>query len=133
MSVTRSQASTRGVQVDVAARFSPERSDLAGSVWFFVYTVKIANASDATVQLLNRHWEITDGNGRVEHVRGPGVVGEQPVLEPGRAFRYSSGCPLPTPFGFMRGEYDMIVTETGERFEANVELFSLRLEGDALH
>ena len=133
MSVTRSQASTRGVQVDVVAKFSPERSDLPGSVWFFVYTVTIANTSDATVQLLNRHWEITDGNGRVEHVRGPGVVGEQPVLEPGRAFRYSSGCPLPTPFGFMRGEYDMIVTETGERFEANVELFSLRLEGDALH
>jgi len=119
--------------VDVASQFSADRSDLPRGVWFFVYTVTIANTSETTVQLLNRHWEITDGNGRVEHVRGPGVVGAQPVLEPGQTFRYSSGCPLPTPFGFMRGEYEMLATTTGERFDADVELFSLRLDGDSLH
>lgn len=128
MVVTQSRAVTRGVEVEVEARYSPGHSDPAQSVWFFVYSITITNSSDQAVQLLNRHWEITDGAGQVEHVRGPGVVGEQPVLAPGARHRYSSGCPLSTAFGFMRGEYEMIVTGSGERFEAEVALFPLRIE-----
>ncbi len=127
MITTRSEATTRGLKIGVRAHYSPEHSDTDRPVWFFVYTISIENQGTETVQLINRHWEITDGRGQVQHVRGPGVVGKQPVLPPGGRFEYSSGCPLPTPFGYMKGEYDMVVTGTGERFDAEVAGFPLRL------
>lgn len=133
MSATRSEATTRGVHVEVKARYSPEHSDKKRPVFFFVYTITLTNRSPVTVQLLHRHWEITDGNGKVEHVRGPGVVGQQPTLKPGEKFEYTSGCPLPTQFGFMKGEYRMIVVDSGELFDAEVAGFPLRMTDITLH
>lgn len=95
------------------------------SRWFFVYTVQISNEGDETVQLVSRHWIITDATGHVEEVRGPGVVGQQPVLEPGESYEYTSGCPLSVPFGSMEGTYEM-VTAGGDRFDATVAPFALR-------
>lgn len=94
--------------------------------WFFAYTVRITNDGDETVQLLSRHWIITDANGETQEVRGPGVVGAQPVLEPGATFEYTSACPLGTSFGTMHGSYQM-VTEDGDRFDAEIAAFSLSL------
>jgi ApaG protein len=119
-----SEAVTRGIRVRVEAQFSPQRSQPSLQQWFFLYTVRIANESDVTVQLLSRHWVITDGAGQVEEVRGPGVVGQQPVLEHGEAFEYTSGCPLSTPFGSMQGTYQL-VTSTGERFDTTIAPFTL--------
>ena len=120
----RSEAETRGVRVEVQSTFVPERSAPEEGRWFFAYQVRIANRGDETVQLVTRHWVITDGTGRVEEVRGPGVVGEQPVLAPGQAFEYTSFCPLRTPFGSMEGSYQMI-TPSGEEFDAAIAPFSL--------
>jgi ApaG protein len=114
-----SEATTRGVRVQVLARYSPERSQPSGNKWFFLYTVTISNESANTVQLLTRHWIVTDGSGNVDEVRGPGVVGKQPTLAPGESFEYTSGWPLPAPFGILQGTYQM-VTELGERFEAKI-------------
>jgi len=86
--------------------------------------VTITNEGDETVQLVTRHWVITDGNNHVEEVKGPGVIGEQPVLRPGEAFTYTSGCPLPTPFGMMEGTYQMVTGE-GDRFDARIAPFTL--------
>jgi ApaG protein len=133
MTVTRSQATSRGVQIEVTARYSEPHSDPHRPLWFFLYTITISNMSRESVQLLHRHWEITDGNGKVEHIRGPGVVGKQPTLSPGERFEYTSGCPLRTRFGFMKGEYEMRVTATGETFDAEVAGFPLRLSDDALN
>ena len=129
--MTDSKAETRGVRVEVLAQYSEERSDPAHDLWFFLYKIRITNQSDETVQLKKRHWVITDATGKVEEVRGPGVVGEQPVLEPGQSFEYTSGCPLGTPFGSMRGSYDM-VTATGKRFDAEIAEFQMREPG-AIH
>ncbi len=118
-------ATTRGIRVTVQARFSPEHSAPDRQHWFFLYTITIENTSDLTVQLRSRHWIITDGDGRVEEVRGPGVVGEQPVLMPGESFEYTSGCPLTTPFGSMVGTYEMI-SPTGEAFDVEIAKFDLR-------
>jgi ApaG protein len=131
--ITRSHAVTRGVRVEVKARYSAEHSDMKRPLWFYVYTISIENMGTATVQLLSRHWEITDGSGHVEHVRGPGVIGKQPVLAPGERFEYTSGCPLSTPFGFMKGEYDMLVTGTEQHFSAEVAGFPLRMADQALN
>jgi len=125
-----SQALTRGVRVEVAAQYSPEHSR-PGNRWFFLYTITITNEGEETVQLVSRHWVITDGAGKVEEVRGQGVVGEQPVLDPGNSYQYTSGCPLPTPFGSMEGSYQML-TGSGERFDADIGRFSLREPG-AIH
>lgn len=130
---TTSEATTRGIRVRVRARYSSEHSNPAQPMWFFVYTITLINESSETVQLLHRHWEITDASGNVEHVRGPGVVGEQPVLRPGQSFEYSSGCPLPTPFGFMRGEYRMVTETNGESFEVEVAGFPLRCGNSTLN
>jgi ApaG protein len=119
-----SEATTRGIRVQVTAEHAPERSQPANRRWFFLYTVRITNESRDTVQLVSRHWVITDGNGHVEEVRGLGVVGEQPVLEPGDAYEYTSGCPLPTPFGKMEGTYQM-VGQDGEPFDADIAPFTL--------
>ena len=120
-----SQATTRGIQVEVEARYVPERSEPARGRWFFAYHVRITNRGAERVQLLTRHWIITDAMGQVEEVRGPGVVGEQPVLDPGESFEYTSFCPLPTPFGAMRGSYQM-ATPGGGTFDAEIAQFSLQ-------
>jgi ApaG protein len=119
-----SEAVTRGVRVRVQSEYAPERSDPGSNKWFFLYTITIANEGTETVQLVTRHWIITDGTGRVEEVRGPGVVGKQPLLKPGESFEYTSGCPLATPFGVMEGTYQM-VAESGERFDAKIAPFTL--------
>jgi ApaG protein len=128
--VSRSEATTEGIRVEVESRFSPEHSQ-SHRQWFFLYTVTISNEGSETVQLVSRHWIIRDATGRVEEVRGPGVIGEQPVLEPGDSFEYTSGCPLPTPFGSMEGAYQML-TASGVEFEAEIAEFVLREEG-AIH
>ncbi len=125
---TTSVAVTRGIRVEVRARYSEAHSSPPSSRWFFLYTIRIANEGDTTVQLLNRHWTIVDGTGHTEEVHGPGVVGEQPVLEPGQAFEYTSGCPLPTPFGSMAGLFEMQRAD-GTGFEAEVALFQLMQPG----
>ena len=119
-----SEAVTRGVRVQVQSQYAPERSDPTRGQWFFLYTITISNDGAETVQLLTRHWIITDGNGKVEEVRGPGVVGKQPILKAGESFEYTSGCPLTTPFGVMEGTYQM-VAESGERFDAKIAPFTL--------
>jgi ApaG protein len=119
-----SDAVTRGIRVHVKSTFVPERSAPEQGEYFFAYTVKISNEGTETAQLLSRRWVITNGEGRVDVVEGPGVVGEQPVLHPGAAFQYTSFCPLPTAFGAMEGTYQM-VTARGERFDAQIAPFTL--------
>ncbi len=119
-----SEATTRDIRVRVATRLDQERSLPAQNQWFYLYTVTITNEGTENVQLLSRHWIITDGEGQIEEVRGPGVVGYQPVLEPGQSFEYTSGCPLPTPFGSMRGTYQM-VTAGGQAFDVVIAPFEL--------
>lgn len=119
-----SEALTRGVRVTVRSEYSPEKSEPSRNQWFFLYTVAISNEGTETVQLLTRHWLITNGTGHIDEVRGPGVVGKQPTLKPGESFEYTSGCPLPTPFGVMEGTY-LMVTEAGERFDAKIAPFTL--------
>jgi ApaG protein len=123
--MSSSEAVTRGVRVQVKCRYSPDHSHPASSRWFFLYTVTISNDSPDTVQLVSRHWVITDATGHVDEVKGPGVVGQQPVLEPGQSFEYTSGCPLASPYGTMRGTYQM-VTAKGQRFDAEIATFQLR-------
>ncbi|HUZ66385.1 MAG TPA: Co2+/Mg2+ efflux protein ApaG [Beijerinckiaceae bacterium] len=117
-------AVTDEVQVTVLPQFVPERSDTAAERYFWAYTVEITNRRATSVQLVSRHWTITDGRGHVEEVRGAGVVGEQPVLNPGDTFRYTSGCPLTTPSGIMTGTYRML-DEEGEPFDIVIPTFSL--------
>lgn len=130
---TTSEATTRGIRVRVRAHYSSEHSNPAQPMWFFLYTITLVNEGTETVQLLHRHWEITDASGNVEHVKGPGVVGEQPVLRPGQSFEYTSGCPLSTPFGFMKGEYRMVTEAGGESFEVEVAGFPLRFGDSTLN
>ena len=122
---------TRGIRVQVHPQFDPQRSQPARGKWFFLYTVTIRNEGSATVQLLTRHWIITDGTGRVEEVRGPGVVGEQPVLAPGESFEYTSGCPLSVDVGKMEGSYQMVL-EDGEMFDVAIAPFTL-CEAEVVH
>lgn len=119
-----SDAVTRGVRVHVESEYAAERSQPSQRHWFFLYTITITNEGSETVQLLTRHWIITDGTGKVEEVRGPGVVGKQPTLKPGESFTYTSGCPLETPFGVMEGTYQM-VTADGHHFDAKIAAFTL--------
>ena len=119
-----SEAVTKGIRVRVTTQYDPSRSMPQLNRWFFLYTVRISNEGGETAQLLTRHWIITDATGHIEEVKGPGVVGEQPVLSPGQSFEYTSGCPLPTPFGSMRGTYQMVTTG-GERFDADIAEFTL--------
>lgn len=119
-----SDTTTRGVRVQVKSVYVAERSSPVENHFFFAYRVRISNEGDETVQLVSREWIITDADGNVERVRGPGVVGEQPVLGPGEAFEYTSFCPLRTPIGSMHGSYQM-VSARGERFDATIAPFSL--------
>ena len=118
------KAVTRGIRVTVEPRFVEEESSPDQKRFFFAYSVEITNLSTERVQLRSRAWRIVDGDGKLQEVRGPGVVGQQPVLGPGETFSYTSGCPLPTPDGTMAGTYTM-VTGKGETFEAEIPGFSL--------
>jgi ApaG protein len=115
---------TRSITVTVKPFYLEDQSSPDDSHYVWAYHVRIENGSGETVQLRNRYWRITDSLGRIQEVRGAGVVGEQPVLKPGDSFEYTSGTPLPTPSGFMVGTYQM-ETGTGERFEVAVPAFSL--------
>jgi len=119
-----SDTTTRGIRVQVASSYEPERSAPQEKYYFFAYRVRITNDGEETAQLLAREWIITDGDGDVQRVTGPGVVGEQPVLPPGGSFEYTSFCPLRTPVGAMHGSYRMR-TAGGEVFEAVIAPFSL--------
>lgn len=118
------RAETRGIRVTVRPLYMEDESDPDENRYFWAYTVEVANLGDETVQLRTRFWHITDSLGRVQEVRGPGVVGEEPVLEPGESFEYTSGCPLATPGGIMLGHYTM-ETDDGETFEVEIPAFSL--------
>ena len=109
------RAVTRKIEVTVTPRFVSERSSPSNGYFFWAYTINITNLGAETVQLKTRHWRITDAQGRLQEVKGPGVVGEEPVLKPTESFEYTSGVPLPTPSGFMVGSYGM-VTQAGEHF-----------------
>jgi len=118
------RATTRKVQITVKPEYSSERSSPGDDEYFWAYTIEILNLGDEAVQLISRHWKITDANGRTEEVRGAGVVGKQPLLRAGERFEYTSGVPLKTPSGLMSGTYQM-VTEDGDDFDAEVPAFSL--------
>jgi len=115
---------TRAVTVRVAPNFLDDQSDPDNGQYVWAYHIRIENGGDQPVQLISRHWIITDARGRVQEVRGLGVVGAQPELAPGQSFDYVSGCPLSTPSGTMRGSFQM-VAEAGWPFEVAVPLFSL--------
>jgi ApaG protein len=119
-----SEAVTNNVRVEVASQFSPHHSQPFQQKWLFHYTVRITNEGDDRVQLLTRHWIITDATGYTEEVKGEGVVGEQPTLSPGESFQYTSHCRLKTPTGVMRGTYQM-VTRGGETFDVEIAPFAL--------
>lgn len=121
-------ATTNRISVSVEPRYMADRSDPSEGRFFWAYTVEIANGSGTPVQILARHWIITDEFGRREDVRGIGVVGEQPVIAPGTSFTYTSGCPLPTPSGTMVGTYQAI-GENGEVFSVEIPAFSLDIPG----
>ena len=118
------RAVTRKIEITVTPRFISERSSPGNGYYFWAYTIDIANLGTETVQLKTRHWRITDGFGRIQEVRGAGVVGEEPVLEPGASYEYTSGVPLPTPSGIMEGTYGMVTTD-GARFDIDIPAFSL--------
>ena len=119
------EAVTRNIRVRVDSEFAPGRSNPPQNQWFFLYTIRITNEGRETVKLLSRHWIITDGMGVMREVRGPGVVGKQPILKPGQSFQYSSFVTLAAPNGAMRGTYQMI-TEDGTPFEIEIAPFALR-------
>jgi len=116
------------IVVDVATTYVEDQSDPREKRFVFAYTITIRNEGDLPARLLTRHWIITDANGKVQEVRGDGVVGEQPHLKPGQGFRYSSGAVLETPVGVMQGSYQMMA-DNGERFEAPIAPFSLAMPG----
>lgn len=122
------EATTHDVVVRVIASYLAEQSDPVENQWVWGYMVEIENHGQETLQLISRHWIITDALNRVEEVRGPGVVGEQPVLKAGEAFRYTSACPLGASSGTMRGSYQM-ATDGGELLEVEIPAFSLDLPG----
>lgn len=118
------EETTRSIKVSVDPIFLEDQSNPIENHFVWAYHVRIENQGGETVQLRNRYWHITDGLGRVQEVRGAGVVGEQPVLRPGESYEYTSGTPLPTPSGIMRGSYEMEASG-GERFDIRVPAFSL--------
>ncbi|MCC6982530.1 MAG: Co2+/Mg2+ efflux protein ApaG [Bauldia sp.] len=122
------QATTRDIRVKVEPSFLEEESSPDDGRYFWAYTIEVTNLGLDTVQLRSRYWKITDARGKVEEVRGPGVVGKQPVLRPGETFTYTSGCPLGTPSGFMVGTYQM-QTQSGEMFVVQIPAFSLDRPG----
>lgn len=119
-----SEATTRGIRVQVEAEYVSERSAPERSQYFFSYNVRVSNVGTEAAQLVSRRWVITDGEGKVQVVEGPGVVGEQPLLTPGSSFEYTSFCPLPTSYGTMHGVYRM-VCPGGDKFDAAIAPFTL--------
>ena len=124
MSRHRFEETTRNIKIAVEPDFLEDQSDPEENRYLWSYRVTIENKSELTVQLLSRFWRITDGRGRVREVRGDGVIGEQPVIAPVRAFEYTSGAPLETPSGFMTGTYHMRAS-SGESFEVGIPMFNL--------
>ncbi len=122
------QTASHRIAVEVATQYVEDQSDPREKRFVFSYTITIRNEGAVPARLLTRHWIITDADGRVQEVRGDGVVGEQPHLKPGQGFRYSSGAVLETPVGVMQGSYQMI-TDGGERFDAPIAPFSLAMPG----
>ena len=118
------EAVTNKIRVRVTPEYMADQSEPEDSYYFWSYKVEITNLGSATVQLKTRHWRITDASGRTEEVRGPGVIGEQPLLEPGQSFTYSSGCPLKTPQGLMVGSYQMVDGD-GRMLDISIPAFSL--------
>ena len=119
-------ATDHHIDIGVQSTYVADQSDPDSARYVFAYTITISNAGSAAAKLLNRHWIITDANGKIQEVRGEGVVGEQPYLRPGEAFRYTSGTILETPVGSMEGEYEM-VDDAGDRFLAPIAPFSLSM------
>jgi ApaG protein len=122
--IRTSDATTRGIRIQVHSEFIPDRSSPREGSYLFQYHVRISNSGTDVTQLVSREWVITDADGEVARVKGQGVVGEQPVLKPGGWFEYTSLCPLKTPVGTMQGTYQMI-TADGERFDAVIAPFTL--------
>lgn len=125
-------ATTRAILVTVRPQYLPDQSDPAKAQYVWAYQVRIENKGDFTVQLRSRHWKITDGLGRLQEVKGHGVVGKTPMLRPGDVFEYTSGTPLSTPSGIMAGTYQM-VSEQGEKFDIEIPTFSLDLPAERRH
>ena len=123
-SLFKEEAETRGIIVRVSVSYLPEQSEPDRGRWFWTYHIRIENEGPVTVQLLSRHWLITDGRGHCHSVEGEGVIGEQPMIPPGGSFDYVSGCPLATPTGSMRGTYQMIA-EDGSAFDVEIPKFAL--------
>jgi ApaG protein len=119
-----SDTTTRGIRIQVKSTFLSDQSSPRDNHYLFAYHVRISNVGSETAQLISREWVITSAEGEVERVKGPGVVGEQPVLSPGSSFEYTSYCPLKTPVGSMQGSYQM-VTAAGEKFDALISPFTL--------
>ena len=118
------RAKSYDIAVSAVTRYLPEQSDEAAARYVFAYSITIRNAGSVPAQLLSRHWIITDAEGKVQEVRGPGVVGAQPVLRPGESFEYTSGAAIATPVGTMHGSYQM-VADDGTRFDAPIGAFTL--------
>lgn len=119
-----SNSNTYAIAIAVDTRYLTEQSDPDAGRYAFAYTIHISNSGDVPAQLLDRHWKIIDGNGKVQHVKGPGVIGEQPLIDPGATYTYTSGCLLETPVGTMEGSYGMRATD-GHSFQAPITLFRL--------
>jgi ApaG protein len=119
-----SDTTTRGIRVQVTSFYDADRSSPQENYYFFAYQVRISNIGHEAAQLMSREWVITDANGEVQKVQGPGVVGEQPILAPGEIFEYTSFCPLTTPVGAMQGSYRMVAAN-GDSFDAMIDPFSL--------
>ena len=114
----------QGLDISVNAQYLPDHSEPSARRWFFAYRVRILNQGPLAAQVQRRHWIITDGEDAVEEVKGPGVIGEQPRLEPSQSFEYTSACPLSTPVGTMQGTYQMVLSN-GEGFDAEIAPFTL--------
>ncbi len=128
----QAKAITHGVRVEVESEYVPDQSDPENHYYFFAYHIRIANDGPRSIQVLSRHWVITDANGEVNEVQGLGVVGEQPALGPGDVFEYTSFCPLSTPVGTMQGTYQVVDSEQ-EMLEVAIPTFGLIQEKDILH
>ena len=128
--MTRVVAITHDFHVSAVSRYIPERSNRNIPVFFFAYWVSITNKGIKPAQLLNRYWHITDADGRINEVKGEGIVGEKPHFQPGQNFEYNSFCPLPTEFGFMQGHYDM-VCEDETSFQIDIPQFRLSIPNSA--
>jgi ApaG protein len=115
---------TKGIRIQVESEYVPKRSDPTKPIYFFAYHITITNESDNIIQLMSRYWHITDSNGNIEEIRGPGVVGKKPSLKSGEAFEYTSFCPLPTEFGVMHGIFNML-PDDGDAFNARIKPFKL--------